>query len=395
MAEANVGEIRAALSVDLTSWSRGLQAASAQLQQFQQAVVQQTQQGAAQAQQLGRAQAQAAVVAQEQLTQLRLTSAEHVQASRAASQAARTQSQEIIQASRSASAERIQASRAASQAEALSFRQATEAARVAAREQRLAWLEAQCLPRPVVEVEAVELMRRAVGTPDPWQERVLRAPAPRALWVCARQTGKSATTAVLALHQALTQPGSLILLLSASLRQSQELFKKVQEAYRMAASTVPLQAESALRYEMDNGSRIVALPGTEENIRGYSAVDLLVIDEASRVDDELYYAVRPMMAVSGGRLLALSTPWGKRGWFYKEWTEGAGWQRVCITAEQCPRISPAFLAEEQRTLPRLWYQSEYLCQFVDTIDQLFGYDDVMGAVSAAVQPLFGDDPWPI
>ena len=241
---------------------------------------------------------------------------------------------------------------------------------------RLSAVEARWTPRPPLAVSAVDLMRRAVGTPDPWQERVLQAPAQRALWTCARQTGKSATTAVLALHQALTQPGSLILLLSPSLRQSQELFKKVQEAYRMAASPAPLQAESALRYELANGSRIVALPGTEGNIRGYSAVDLLVIDEAARVEDELYYAVRPMMAVSGGRLLALSTPWGKRGWFYKEWSEGQDWQRVCVTAPECVRISPQFLAEEARTLPRAWFESEYLCVFGDILTNVFSQESI-------------------
>ena len=185
------------------------------------------------------------------------------------------------------------------------------------------------------------------------------------------------------------QPGSLILLLSPSLRQSQELFKKVQDAYRALGNPTPLQAESALRYEMDNGSRIIALPGTEPTVRGYSGVDLLVIDEASRVQDELYYSVRPMLAVSGGRLIALSTPFGKRGFFYQAWTEGEDWERIKITAHECPRISRAFLDEEQRTLPPLWFASEYLCEFVDTVDQVFAYEDVMRAVTTTVEPLFG------
>jgi hypothetical protein len=60
---------------------------------------------------------------------------------------------------------------------------------------------------------------------------------------------------------------------------------------------------------------------------------------------DLYYAVRPMLAVSGGRLVALSTPFGKRGWFHHEYEEGQGWERIKITAYDCPRISPAFLEE--------------------------------------------------
>jgi hypothetical protein len=141
---------------------------------------------------------------------------------------------------------------------------------------------------------------------------------------------------------------------------------------------------------MDNGSRIIALPGTEPTVRGYSGVDLLVIDEASRVQDELYYSVRPMLAVSGGRLIALTTPFGKRGFFHAAWTEGTEWERIKIVAYDCPRISRAFLEEERRTLPPLWFQSEYLCEFVDTVDQVFASSDVLGAVSGAVEPLFGE-----
>jgi hypothetical protein len=240
-------------------------------------------------------------------------------------------------------------------------------------------------------LDPARLMAACGWPPDPWQAQVLRSSAARRLLLCSRQSGKSVTTACLALWTALYEPGALILLLSPSLRQSQELFKKVQDAYRALGYAAPLQAESALRYEMHNGSRIVALPGTEGNIRGYSAVNLLVIDEAARVLDELYYSVRPMLAVSGGRLLALSTPFGKRGWLYQEWTEGERWERTQITAAQCPRISKAFLDEERRTLPPLWFQSEYECQFVDTVDQLFRYEDVMGAVSSTIEPLFGGE----
>src|SRR5688500_13483424 len=78
--------------------------------------------------------------------------------------------------------------------------------------------------------DAVALMRQTGLDPDPWQEALLRSPASRILLLCSRQSGKSTVTACLALYQALYVPGSLILLLSPSLRQSQELFKKVQDA---------------------------------------------------------------------------------------------------------------------------------------------------------------------
>jgi len=111
-------------------------------------------------------------------------------------------------------------------------------------------------------------------------------------------------------------------MLSPSLRQSGELFRKALSVYRTLGRPVPSEAESALRLELDTGSRIISLPGTENTIRGYSGVRLLLVDEASRVEDDLYRAIRPMLAVSGGRLVAPSTPWGKRGFWFREWTEG-------------------------------------------------------------------------
>jgi hypothetical protein len=232
-------------------------------------------------------------------------------------------------------------------------------------------------------------MTQAGLVPDPWQAQVLQSQADRILLNCCRQSGKTSVTAALALATAFRERGALVLVLSPSLRQSQESFRKVLDVYRACAVPVPSQAESALRLELANGSRIVSLPGQEATVRGYSRVRLLIVDEASLVEDPLYYSIRPMLSVSQGRLVALSTPWGRRGWWHQEWTEGEGWERVMVTAEQCPRISKAFLDEERRSLPPLFYQSEYCCTFVDTVDQLFAYSDVMGAVSGAVEPLFG------
>jgi len=212
-------------------------------------------------------------------------------------------------------------------------------------------------------LDPVLLARQAGFEPDPWQAQVLRSTARRMLLNCCRQSGKSTTTATLAMHTVLYEPGSLILLLSPSLRQSQELFRKCLDVYRALERPIPAGAESALRLELENGSRIVSLPGKEGTIRGYSGVRLLVIDEAARVLDELYRSVRPMLAVSGGRLVALSTPWGKRGWWYDE--------------------------EERRSIGKLFFASEYLCEFVDTVDQLFSSDDVAAAITSEVKPLFG------
>jgi hypothetical protein len=229
--------------------------------------------------------------------------------------------------------------------------------------------------------------------PDPWQEGLLHSTATRVLLNCSRQSGKSTMSAVLALHRALYHPDSLILCLAPSERQAKELFGKVTDFYRELHGATPAQSDRKLGMHLANGSRIEALPGSERTIRGFSGASLLILDEAARVDDGLYYAVRPMLAVSGGSLMMLSTPFGKRGVFYEEWTSEAGdssaWERYIVTASECPRIPLRFLEEERKTLGAWWFAQEYECRFMDTVDQVFQTEVIDKAITDEVAPLFG------
>jgi hypothetical protein len=227
-------------------------------------------------------------------------------------------------------------------------------------------------------------------TPDPWQSDLLTCDDPRLLLLCSRQAGKSLTAAALALLTAFRPAGAaLVLLLSPSLRQSGELFRdKVLRLYHDLKCPVPPSRETALTLELVNGSRIVSLPGDEETIRGFSGVTLLVIDEAARVPDSLYSSVRPMLAVSRGRLIALSTPFGKRGWFYEAWTGSSAWRRVQVTADQCPRISREFLEQERREIGERWFRQEYCCSFEGLVNAVFRPEDIEAAFRTDLQPLF-------
>jgi hypothetical protein len=240
----------------------------------------------------------------------------------------------------------------------------------------------------LVSEDRLEFAHSLGIVPDPWQEQLLGSEAPRVLLNCSRQSGKSTMASILALHKALSRPGSLILILAPAERQAKELFSKVAAFYRTLGHIIPMDSYRKLGMNLASGSRIEALPGTEKTIRGFSGVDLLIVDEAARVADELYYAVRPMLAVSGGRLMMLSTPFGKRGVFYEEWTAGALWERYTVTASECPRIPPEFLEEERKTLGAWWFAQEYECRFMDTVDQVFQTDVIDGAITDEVAPLF-------
>ena len=237
-------------------------------------------------------------------------------------------------------------------------------------------------------VDPALILQAAGMMADPWQEQALRSRPRQLLLNCSRQSGKTAVAAAMAVDEALNKAPALVLVLSPSLRQSQEGFRAIMQIHQRLGGSVAPDQESSLRVELPNGSRIIALPGKEATVRGYSAVALLLIDEAARVPDDLYHALRPMLAVSGGRLSLMSTPFGRRGFFYREWAEGKGWEKVKITAEQCPRIPASFLEQERRSLPEAWFQQEYFCEFMEPDSAFFSYADVMGALTEDVKPLF-------
>lgn len=240
-----------------------------------------------------------------------------------------------------------------------------------------------------IRTEPSLILSAAGMKPDPWQTDLLRSVWKRALLLASRQSGKSQVAAAVALGEVLARPRSLVLLLSPTLRQSGELFRdKLLPLWRALGRPLLDRAPTQLTLELANGSRVISLPESEGGIRSYSAVQLLVIDEAARVSDDLYKAVRPMLAVSNGRLICMSTPFGKRGFFYEEWSSARPWKRVRIAAEECPRIGKAFLAEERLSLGARWYRQEYECDFAEMVGAVFRQEDIEAALTSMVAPLF-------
>ncbi len=223
---------------------------------------------------------------------------------------------------------------------------------------------------------------------DESQKGILRYDGRRLILNCCRQFGKSTLAAMKCVHQIVYFPKSLVLLISASFRQSQELFKKVAQFSSSLINLPEKLTDNKLSMDLKNGSRVVSLPSKEGTLRGYSNVDLICMDEAARVDDSVYRALRPMLAVSGGQLILLSTPNGKRGFFYEEWENGTGWEKIKVTADKCDRISEEFLREERRSLGDYWFDQEYNCIFQETVGQLFDYHTINKMFNPDIEPLF-------
>lgn len=244
---------------------------------------------------------------------------------------------------------------------------------------------------PVLEAiraDPAEILERAGMSPDGWQKQLLRSASDRILVLASRQVGKSQTSAALALTTALLDP-SLVLLLSPTSRQSSELFRdKLLPLWRALDRPLFYHDPTQLSLELSNGSRIIALPGTEETIRCYSKVALLVIDEAARVPDALYYSVRPMLSISRGRLICVSSAYAKLGFFYEEYTGESRWDRYLIKATDCPRHDPEFLEEERETFGEVLFNQEYNCVFTEAEDAVFREEVIERMFVTDAKPFF-------
>jgi hypothetical protein len=222
---------------------------------------------------------------------------------------------------------------------------------------------------------------------DAAQMRVLDAPGKRGILNCTRQWGKSTVAAAKALHRAYTEAECLVVVVSPTARQSGEFVFKVEQFAKRLEVKPKGDGRNEISLVLPNGSRIVGLPGTEATVRGFSKVALLLIDEAARVRDEMYRAVRPMLAASNGDLWLMSTPHGMCGFFYEAWQEGGpAWERVRVTAAECSRIRPEFLEEEMRALGDRTFRQEYCCEFGAMEDYVFDPELIKAAFSDDVKP---------
>jgi hypothetical protein len=229
------------------------------------------------------------------------------------------------------------------------------------------------------------------ATADDWQRQILRSKSRRMLVNCARQSGKSTACAGLAMDTALHDAPALILIVSSGLRASGEMFRKVTGAYERLGRPVPIVEDNSITLALANGSRIVSLPNNADSIRSFSAPKLVIADEASRIDDPVFAAISPMLAISNGRLVELSTPRGKRGHYYRMWSSGDdAWERIALRADQNPRIDPEFLAQEKKDMIPWEYRQEYENSFEDTVDQLIAGEVITQAFCSPEQAFFTD-----
>lgn len=240
-------------------------------------------------------------------------------------------------------------------------------------------------------LDPVQLLRGIGLQPVPWQVDLLRLSSDRILMLMSRQAGKSTIASVLAIHQIVYVPQSSVLIISKTIPQAELLYQKCLALYRGLGRPAPARAENMRSLALENGSMLRIVVSHPENVRGHSAAAMVIIDEAAIVPDDVYRAIWPTIAASGGRLLICGTPAGKRGEFYSLWTTGGRrWLRVQVKAADCPWLSADVLAEERENRRGLTgrgsYAEEYETLWVEDENQVFS--------DAAIERSFDPDVRP-
>ncbi len=192
-----------------------------------------------------------------------------------------------------------------------------------------------------MRLDPARLAAAAGITLDPWQEEAVRSRSKKMLLNCSRQAGKSFVAGDIGMHTALYQDESLVLLVSPSQRQSAELLRYCHSIYAASGQLVSSDKDSVLHLELQNGSRVLALPGTEKTLRGLANVTL---DRKAE-----------------------------------------GFEYFEVPATECPRISPEFLAQQKRLMADYWFQSEYMCKFLQPVGAVFTAEDIAALADESVE----------
>jgi hypothetical protein len=212
------------------------------------------------------------------------------------------------------------------------------------------------------KVDPVLWVREVLGIePASWQQDFLRAPRGASIIaLTARQAGKTTTAAWAIAHHMVYTPGSLSVIACPAQTQSGEAVRRVREV--LLKIDANLKSDHVYGIELKNGSRVRALPGSDDSVRGLTVDGWIVADEAARVSENLIAALRPMRARRPeARFAMMSTAWSRTDPFWTAWTnDNSSWMRLQATADVPGLYAPEFLENERRELGEKYFKQEYL-----------------------------------
>jgi len=219
--------------------------------------------------------------------------------------------------------------------------------------------------------------------PFPYQAKLLEDDKKRIVACMGRQTGKTTTIAMKAIYFTDTNPNVTVLITSPSLRQSMIMFDRIATfVYSTPRLRNKIVRATRTLIHFENGSRIIALPCSENLLRGYTA-QMVICDEASFMPEEVItQVIFPMLSTTDGYAIFLSTPWGKDHFFYRAFVNPA-YSVHRVKSSECPLIKREFLEEMKANMTREAYLMEYEAEFVEALNSYFPQDLIRKCVELA------------
>ncbi|MDR0637364.1 MAG: terminase family protein [Spirochaetaceae bacterium] len=260
--------------------------------------------------------------------------------------------------------------------------------------------------------------------PYQWQEDILKSGHRRKVINGARQAGKSTIVCAKPCHVAKHYPGSVSIIAAPTEQQAFYDMEKVKAFINRDAGYPEKKRNSDRLIELENKSWILVVPATETSARGPSAPRLILLDEASRIEDAVYHSgILPMLNNNPEcELICISTPNGQQGFFYESYGNPA-WERYevrspwdvidiefrlaegepeeeyrrrlaeknirgCYSPRHGNREEQEFLLKEMGTY---MYRQENRVEFVEPKDQIFSYDEIERLRQSAARPVAFDE----
>jgi phage FluMu gp28-like protein len=240
----------------------------------------------------------------------------------------------------------------------------------------------------ILKEDAVEFARLLLNfKPFTFQEKMLRDQSKRIVSCMGRQTGKTTTIAIKAIHFACSNDNVIVLITSPSLRQSMIMFDRILSfIYNSFYLPKGVVRKTRTIIQLSNGSQIIALPCSEKYLRGYTA-HLVIMDEAAFMPEEVItQIVFPMLSTTNGSAIFLSTPWGKDHLFYRAFMDPK-YSVHKVKSSECPLIKPEFLEEMKQNMTDQAYRMEYEAEFVEESSCYFPQDLIRSCVDPALKPI--------
>jgi len=222
------------------------------------------------------------------------------------------------------------------------------------------------------------------------QDFILNDPSKTIILNIARQTGKSTTAAIKAIHTAYWVPNALVLIMSATKPQALEVVRKIKNFLNTSRFTtwkeiMPKGKENKAEVELNNSktrtkSRIISVTASD-SARGYSPT-LVICDEMAFWEDQdetFNSVVLPMVDATDGTILALSTPNGRHGSFWNCY-QSKHWSAYHFNWRANPLNTQEKMDRKKETMTPLQFRAEYEAEFVSSRDSFFTSSEIKNAV---------------